>query len=126
MFEDTFVHARKVFDITACHFKQINGIEASVTIYQNGKEETVVAMGNGRLDAISNALKDYFKLDYVLSGYEQHALTSTSRSQAMSYVSVQSDNVEYWGAGIDEDIIKSSYKALTSAVNNLLTNKGHL
>ncbi len=126
VFDEHFVHTRPVFDITACHFKQINGIEATVTIYRHGKEETVVASGNGRLDAVSNAIKKHFNLDYTLSGYEQHALSSTSRSQAMSYVSVTVDNKECWGAGLDEDIIKSSYKALVSAVNNLMTDKGHI
>jgi 2-isopropylmalate synthase len=54
-------------------------------------------------------------------GYEQHALTESSRSKAISYLGVQNaEGVIFWGAGIDDDIIKSSYKALVSAVNNML------
>ena len=85
-----------------------------------GKNSTVTAEGNGTLDAVSNAVKEYFGLDYAVTGYEQHALTDGSRSQAISYVGVESGGKTYWGAGIDDDIIKSSYKALASAVNNLM------
>ncbi len=120
IFEDNFIRNRNVFDITECHFRQVNGIEAAVTIFADGSESVVKCNGNGRLDAVSNAIKKYFGLDYILTGYEQHALTSSSRSKAISYVGVEADGKTFWGAGVDDDIIKSSYKALVSAVNNML------
>ena len=76
--------------------------------------------GNGRLDAVSNALRSCLKVDYELTDYEQHALTQGSSSKAVSYVSVVKDGQKYWGVGIDEDIIKSSYKALEVAVNKVM------
>lgn len=121
IFEKHYLRSRDIFDITACHFRQTDGIEASVTIRRNGEETTVNAAGNGRLDAVSNALKTFFGIDYVLTGYEQHALSDSSASKAISYVGVETGDKIYWGAGVDDDIIKSSYKALVSAVNNLLT-----
>ena len=82
-----------------------------------------ISKGNGRLDAVSNALKALFGVEYVLTGYEQHALSDRSDSKAISYVGVETDKGTFFGAGVDDDIIKSSYKALTSAVNNLLSHK---
>ncbi len=120
IFEDEFVRSRAFFDVPECHFRQVNGIEATVTVYSDGKESVVKSNGNGRLDAVSNALKKFLKTDYVLTGYEQHALSQSSASKALSYVGVESGGKTYWGAGVDDDIIKSSYKALVSAVNNLL------
>ncbi len=120
IFEEEFVRPRTVFDVTECHFRQVNGIEATVTIFSDGKERVVKCNGNGRLDAVSNAIKKYFDLSYTLTGYEQHALTDTSRAKAISYIGVEYGDSAYWGAGVDDDIIKSSYKALISAVNNLL------
>ncbi len=123
IFEDGFVRNRPVFDIIECHFRQVNGIESTVTIYSGGKEEVVKAHGNGRLDAVSNAIKKYFGIDFTLTGYEQHALSSSSRSKAISYVGAQNAQGKiFWGAGVDDDIIRSSYKALVSAVNNFLKN----
>lgn len=120
VFESSYLAPRAHFDISECHFKQTDGIEASLTLISGGKTATVMAAGNGRLDAVSNAIKSHFNLDYVLTGYEQHALTDGSRSQAISYVGVEKGGKTYWGAGVDTDIIKSGYKALVSAVNNLL------
>lgn len=120
VFEKSYITPRDQFDISECHFRQTDGIEACVTFDIRGSVQTKTCGGNGRLDAVSNAIKAQFNLDYVLTGYEQHALTDGSRSQAISYVGVESGGKIYFGAGVDDDIIKSSYKALTSAVNNLL------
>ena len=120
IFEDNFLRNRSKFDIRECHFRQVNGIEAIVTIFSDGAEHVVRANGNGRLDAVSNALKKFFSVNYLLTGYEQHALSDSSSAKAISYVGVESGGSAFWGAGIDDDIIKSSYKALVSAVNNLL------
>ncbi len=120
VFAQSYLEPRGYFDIPECHFRQTGGIEASVTFLSGGAKTVVVAEGNGRLDAVSNAIKKQFGIEYVLTGYEQHALTDGSRSQAISYVGVERGGKTYYGAGVDDDIIKSSYKALASAANNLL------
>ncbi len=120
VFEKSYLSPRAHFDITECHFRQTDGIEATLTVVFDGGEKTVVANGNGRLDAVSNAVKELFGLNYVLTGYEQHALTDGSGSQAISYVGVEAGGKTFWGAGVDNDVIKSGYKALVSAVNNLM------
>ncbi len=79
----------------------------------------VKANGNGRLDAVSNAIKQYFGISYELSIYEEHSLTKGSSSKAISYVGIISNGVVRFGVGVDEDIIKSSINALTVAVNQL-------
>ena len=120
VFKNNYLQNRPVFDITECHFRQIDGIEACVSLSHGDKVTQVISKGNGRLDAVSNALKAYFGKEYTLSCYEQHALTQGSRSKAISYVGVEADGSMFFGAGVDDDIITSSYKALVSAVNNML------
>ncbi len=120
VFQERFLNSRASFEIESCAFDRTDGIKARLTLSAGGKNSTVTAEGNGTLDAVSNAVKEFFGLDYAVTGYEQHALTDGSRSQAISYVGVESGGKTYWGAGIDDDIIKSSYKALASAVNNLM------
>ena len=122
VFERNYLSPERRFTITECHFRQTDGIEATLTVDYGEDKATVNAAGNGRLDAVSNALKALFGLEYVVTGYEQHALTDGSRSQAISYVGVECNGKTFWGAGIDDDIINSSYKALAAAVNNLLCN----
>jgi 2-isopropylmalate synthase len=78
------------------------------------------ALGNGRLDAVSQAVKDALKLDYSLTFYSEHALTKGSSSLAAAYVCIESAGTQYWGVGVLPDIIDASVAALVSAVNNSL------
>lgn len=100
-------------------FKQEKGIQAEVTIEQNGTTRVIRTAGNGRLDAVSNAIKTFFGMSYQLSVYEEHAISKGSSSRAAAYVGVMLDGTLYWGVGVDEDIIKASIAALASAVNKL-------
>lgn len=92
---------------------------AEATINCGDKSAVVDANGNGRLDAVSNAIKQYFGISYELSVYEEHALSHGSSSKAVAYVGITCNGKSYWGAGMDEDIIKASIHALTVAVNKL-------
>ncbi len=119
IFEEHYVNNMPHFQISECHFRQKNGILAEVTICHGGQKRNVTGNGNGRLDAVSNALKQYFNVSYELSVYEEHSLSRGSSAKAMSYMGISCHNQLYWGVGIDEDIIKSSIEALCVAVNKL-------
>ena len=119
IFEDKYVANTTVFQVTECHFKQVDGILADVTIVDAGGTREIKANGNGRLDAVSNAIKQYFGISYELSVYEEHALSRGSSSKAVTYVGISCRGKKYWGVGIEEDIIKSSIEALTAAVNQI-------
>ena len=96
-----------------------DGIMAEASINFGGKTTVVDANGNGRLDAVSNTLKQFFDISYELSTYEEHALSHGSSSKAIAYVGITCDGKNYWGVGMDEDIIKASISALVVAVNKL-------
>ena len=120
IFCEHFLERRRAFDVIECHYKQTGGITATVTVLKDAKMTDVTAEGNGRLNAVSNALKKFLGVEYTLTDYEEHALTQRSSSKAISYVGIESGGKSYWGAGVDEDIITSSVKALVSAINNML------
>ncbi|MEG0355781.1 MAG: 2-isopropylmalate synthase, partial [Lachnospiraceae bacterium] len=86
IFEDHYVNVKSVFSIEECHFKQADGIIADVTIGQGELQRRVVGNGNGRLDAVSNAIKQYFGISYELAFYEEHSLSQGSSSKAVAYV----------------------------------------
>lgn len=89
-----------------------------VTIRTGNEVKEIAGNGNGRLDAISNALQTELGLDYSDLIYTEHALEIGSKSQAVSYIGITATNGSvYWGCGIDVDIMTSSVKALFSAVN---------
>lgn len=119
IFENNYMLYTPFFQICECHFKQSDGIMAESTIVCNDKKTIVDANGNGRLDAVSNTIKQFFGISYELSVYEEHALSHGSSSKAMAYVGITCGNKMYWGAGTNEDIIKASIHALVVAVNKL-------
>ena len=119
IFEENYVNRMPYFTISECHFKQNDGIMAESTIVYGGKNTVVDANGNGRLDAVSNTLKQFFGVSYELSTYEEHALSHGSSSKAIAYVGITCEGKNYWGVGMDEDIIRASISALVVAVNKL-------
>ncbi len=121
IFYDNYVNLNTPIEVTSTHYKQLDdGIEVTATIIYNGKANEECATGNGRLDAVSNAIKKVIGDKYNLDTYTEHALEGKTDSKAASYVSVAcSGGKLYWGAGIDSDIIVSSVKALVSAVNRM-------
>ena len=119
IFEDHYINERSVFTVDECHFKQEDGIIAEATIHHNNNSFKITGVGNGRLDAVSNAIKHYFDISYELAFYEEHSLTKGSSSRAVAYVGVSCNKKRYWGVGIDADIIKASIEALVVAVNKI-------
>ena len=118
IFEKRYKKYTPVFKITEVHFKQINGIQTVVTIDENGKKSNVENGGNGRLDAVSNALSEHFGKPCDIFCYEEHSLKKGSDSSAIAYVGITGeDGKNYFGIGIDHDIIRASIDALESAMN---------
>ena len=123
LFIDRFEDVNRPYSISEVHFKQHNGIIATVTTQYKGKSQEVMASGNGRLDSVANALKKYYRLDFNLEVYEEHALEKSSSSRAIAYVGIRNPktNKLFWGAGVDVDIIRASINALLTAVNNMVS-----
>ncbi len=99
------------------HFVRNPDVTVDLTIELNGETKNCKAGGNGRLDAVSNALHT-LGIAYSNLEYTEHALNVGSTSKAVTYVSItMPDGSVSWGVGVDDDIIVSSIYALFSAVN---------
>lgn len=119
LFKEKFENVISPYSINEVHFQQKDGITTQVTSTYEGKTITTEATGNGRLDAVSNALKKAYNLDFSLVTYQEHALEQSSSSQAIAYVGIQNPSGKLaWGAGVDPDIIHASIDALITAINN--------
>ena len=120
LFKSTFENVVEPYSINEVHFQQKDGgIVTQVTSTFRGKTVVTEAAGNGRLDAVSNALKKAYELKYTLETYQEHALEQSSTSKAIAYVGIRKpDGTLAWGAGVDPDIIRASIDALVTAINN--------
>ncbi len=122
VFKEQYVNIEAPIKFIACHFQQIDGIRCELTIQRDGVDKVYHGQGNGRLDAISNAIMRHFDVKFNLVSYDEHALQRGSNSQACAYVGIQVDGMDtvIYGAGIHTDIIEASAYALISAVNKAL------
>ena len=121
IFMETYVNFFDPLDVVEAHFKQENGIIATITVFNGGKEEQVfTAQGNGRLDAVSNALKANLGYRYSIIKYQEHAIEQGSNSKAIAYVGIKTpEGLVSWGAGTHDDIMAASVNALVSAINRI-------
>ena len=119
IFIENFVNLKTPLKLNEYHFiREGQTFKVMLSTEFNGVRKDYLAEGTGRLDAVSNALKECYNLDYILTNYAEHALDSSSKAEAAAYVSILVNGVEYWGTGIHEDIICASIYALVSAINN--------
>ena len=120
VFYDTYLNKCTPVDIPDAHFIQKNGIFAAITVAMpEGSTKESSAQGNGRLDAVCNALKAATGQDFTIETYSEHSLQHGSTSEAAAYVGLRwGDGTVTWGAGTDTDIIRAGIKAMVSAANN--------
>ena len=120
VFYDTYLNKCTPMNIPEAHFIQKNGIFAAVTVTMpDGITKETSAQGNGRLDAVCNALKKATGQDFTIETYSEHSLQHGSTSEAAAYVGLRwGDGAVTWGAGTDTDIIRAGIKAMVSAANN--------
>ncbi len=117
-FTDNYININTPIKLIDYHFFRSESIKVMLTVEINGETKEVIANGNGRLDAVSNAVRDSLGVSFSELTYEEHALTIGSSSQAISYVGITLDNGKLvWGAGVNDDIIAASINALFSAIN---------
>lgn len=118
VFTNTYVNINNHIKLVDYHFVRTPEIHVSLTVEIDGETKELKATGNGRLDAVSNAIKEQLGIKYAEMTYEEHALTKGSSAQAITYLSITLENgKKVWGAGIHDDIIASSINALFSAIN---------
>ena len=123
IFMDHYLNVHEPIAISEMHFTQQSGnVQATVTFLRHGRVATMHATGNGSLDAVSNALKEYTGSSYKLKVYTEHSVQEQgSHSTAAAYIGLEGANgTMYWGAGTDNDITRASINALLSAYNNMI------
>ena len=119
VFCEKFVNLNTPLELVDYHFVRTPEMFVNVTVKVNGQPRLITASGNGRLDAVSNAIKNCLGVEFSNLTYSEHALTQgSSAAQAACYVSVTIDGQERWGVGIHDDIIAASINALFSALNS--------
>lgn len=121
IFTERYVNIKSPIELVDYHVAKKDAIEVALELIVNGEKCEITGCGNGRFDAVGNAIKAHLGITYGNLTYAEHAMEQGQQtSSAVAYVSVQAkDGTVIWGAGIDTDIITASIRALISAVNRL-------
>lgn len=123
IFYTRYVNIKAPIELVDYHVEKQDGIEVALELIVNGEKRNIKGKGNGRFDAVGNAIKAHLGIAYGNLTYAEHAMEQGQQtSSAVAYVSVQAtDGDVVWGVGIDTDITTASIHALVSAVNRLAT-----
>jgi len=128
VFEKEYVNDFCPLDITHATFSHLSSTKSednkfSVKIRAVIKDEVyeLTGEGNGRLDAVSNALRQTpYHFDYKFITYSENAISAGADSKAAAYICIaDKDGNKYWGVGTQADIILASVNALVSALNRM-------
>lgn len=125
LFQKAYMNLNEPYALNDYHFIRENDkVTCTMNITYEGKNRYITGVGNGRLDAASNALRDNMNLTFDILDYKEHALSKGSTSKAVSYVKIiDCRQKNQWGVGLHEDIIASSVKALFAAINRAVIQK---
>lgn len=73
VFKEQYVDYHPHFQLLDYQFHKGEKQEVTLTLLRDDQQIEIQGTGTGSLDAISNALKAYFHLEYVLEVYEQNS-----------------------------------------------------
>lgn len=120
IFQNEYVNINNPIKLVDYHFNRNGDVKVDLTIEYNGETKSLHGKGNGRLDAVSNAIRENLSIHYSNLTYKEHALQEGSGAQAVAYVGITApDGKTVWGAGIHDDIIAASIQALFSSINRM-------
>ena len=128
VFEEEYINDFTPLDITHATFSHLSSTKSednrfSVELRAVIKDDVyeLTGEGNGRLDAVSNALrKTPYHFDYQFITYSENAISAGADSKAAAYICIADRNGNrYWGVGTQADIILASVNALVSALNRM-------
>jgi 2-isopropylmalate synthase len=91
-----------------------DALSINIEVLEHGTPVSLSGKGNGPIDAFVQALG----LDIRVMDFHEHAIGSGANAQAACYIELRLNNgATGFGAGVDSNIVKASFKAIVSALN---------
>jgi 2-isopropylmalate synthase len=118
-FDHEYLGTASPHSLGKCRLNQNSGdvVEINASVCEDGNDREITGKGNGPIDAFSNALREHLHINFRLLSYYEHAIEKGSDSRAAAYIRIEADGGFFWGAGIDTNIDRASFKAILSALN---------
>ena len=88
------------------------------TVEVDGEAQRVSGRGKGLISSVLATMRDTFGLDFEVTDYSEHALSTGVDSRAAAYIEwACPDGRTGWGVGVDQDVATAGVRALLSAAN---------
>jgi len=117
----------RVSPVSLEHFKTIerdSSVTCEARVGIDGQSMTLVADGNGPIDAFVRALAETSLPKFEVLSYVEHSLGKGAEARAVSYIQIKTARGHtLFGAGIDTNIELASIKAIVSALNRTLAKR---
>ena len=97
--------------------------DAEVMLRMDGQTRQVVAVGDGPLDAIFQAIGQAAGCPASLSSFEVHSVSEGCDAQAEATIVLKDDSIYFTGHARDTDTIMASARAYVGAINKFLAQK---
>ena len=123
IFFDTYVDVRVPISIES--YREIISSDEEVVmeadIVCRGETVTVKGSGNGIIDAFMHAMENQLQTTFEIIDYREHSMEYGKKAKAISYIQISDSNGKAtFGAGTSSNIIKSSLRAVISAINKAI------
>ncbi|MEQ9146314.1 MAG: 2-isopropylmalate synthase [Parvibaculaceae bacterium] len=122
VFQETYIDAPGPVAFIGCRVTsgaRTCRIEADVKI--DGQVKTITGSGTGPIDAYLTGLEQDAGITASVESFHEHAVSTGSGAEAAAYVEVHGDKGKGFGCSIDSNTVTASLKAVTNAVNHMLT-----
>jgi 2-isopropylmalate synthase len=116
IFEGEYLASRRLSLVDYSTATAGGKVSVSATVSLDGATHSLEGTGNGPIEAFVHALSGVDVNVRVLD-YAEHALTAGENAQAAAYVECSVNGENFWGVGIDPNILTASMRAVVSAVN---------
>ncbi|MBM1219724.1 2-isopropylmalate synthase [Ponticoccus sp. SC2-23] len=97
--------------------------DAELTLNIDGTESSVIASGDGPVDASFNAVKQLYPHNARLQLYQVHAVTEGTDAQATVSCRLEEEGRIATGQSADTDTVVASVRAYVNAINRLIVRR---
>jgi 2-isopropylmalate synthase len=117
-FDDQYLSEDGPYKLISYSFDHADGAGRTLSTLRIGdKDQKIEGRGNGPIDAFINGLQAS-GIKIQLLDFHEHAIGRGAGAKAAAYVQIKGDkDQDPCGAGIDEDIVTASLRAVLSALN---------
>jgi len=100
-------------------------VTVEATLAGEAGRRPIVGRGSGPIEALVEALRREFAVDFAVNDYHEHAVGSGADATAIAYVELDFGGRTWFGVGRDRSITTASLRAVLGGLNRALKERKH-